>query len=73
MDSRGLLSSKSSFGSLSAHHHLHTFVASTLGDSLTDKSWSVGQGPILQAYPFCDSTPEAGSEDVLAANTLRDC
>jgi hypothetical protein len=29
------------------------------GDSSTDSSWSDGQGPILQAYPFCEnSTPE---------------
>jgi hypothetical protein len=48
---------------LSAHHHHQNFAASTTGihwgASLTDSSWSDGQGPILQAYPFCESsTPE---------------
>jgi hypothetical protein len=62
-DSRDLPSSKSTLGSLSAHHHHQTFMASTTGihwgDSLTESSWSDGQGPILQAYPFCEnSTPE---------------
>jgi hypothetical protein len=31
----------------------------SLGDSSTDSSLSDGQGPILQTYPFCESsTPE---------------
>jgi hypothetical protein len=30
-----------------------------LGDSSTNSSWSDGQGPSLQTYPFCEnSTPE---------------
>jgi hypothetical protein len=31
----------------------------SLGDSSTDSSWSDGQGPILQAYPFCESSTPA--------------
>jgi hypothetical protein len=41
-----------------------------LGDSWTDSCWSDGHGPILQAYPFCESsTPEKKKKKKKAKET----